>query len=128
MLEKIDYLPSQVVLHRVPLVGTMGKAEIELAAAFLVRACVVLGDQWQAVRVSELARIAKEDFAACNEPMLSWGKQPFVKPSPQLMVDRAFAEWTVDGTEDALLFTVQGREAMRRWVRVDSNTSAGGLS
>lgn len=112
-----DFKPSQVVLHKVPLVGTMGKAEIELTAAYLVRACVVLGDQWQAVTIREIVRVTREDYTAGNEPMRAWGSQPWVQPAPALLVERGFAQWAVDSTEDALLFTPQGLEAMSRYVR-----------
>jgi hypothetical protein len=112
-----DFKPSDVVLHVIPLVGTMRKAEIEFAAACLVRACVMLDDAWQAVPVKKLAALFQTDVEAGLQPMLSWSRQPFVRPAPALMVERGFAVWSDSDTGDAIAFTDQGIEALRRWVR-----------
>lgn len=110
-----DFKPSQVRLGPVPLVATMGKAEVELAAAYVVRACVVLGDKWQAVPLDELIRITTEDFHERREPMRTWGSNPFVKPLPGLMVERGFATKADSKVE----FTPQGLAALKRYVRAE---------
>ena len=72
-----DFRPSDVYLGVPPLVGTMGHAEREFAAALIVRACQVNGDAWHPIEPAELGRVIKADIAAGTEPIASLNHNPF---------------------------------------------------
>lgn len=112
----MTYKPSDVVLLPIPLVGTMHKAEAEFAATLLVRACVRLGDTWQAVGPKELGMVIHADLAEEVEPLFGLRNNPFFHPDMLELVKRGYAKWTgkVGG---AVQFTAEGFTAMERWVR-----------
>jgi hypothetical protein len=56
--------PSRVVLRGPLLCDTLGKAELEVAAALLVRACAVLGDRWQPVGLAQVLDVFRSDAGA----------------------------------------------------------------
>jgi len=114
-----DFKPSQVLLDVIPLVATMGKAEVEFTAAYLVRALVVKGDEWKALSLSAVADVARDDMTEQREPMRYWAN-PFVHPSPWLMVERGFAVFGESPEGETIAFTEKGLEAMRRWVRAEA--------
>lgn len=116
MSDKIEFRPSQVLLAGLPLCNTMGKAEIEFAAALIVRACQALGDVWQPVTLEEVARVIKQDVDQAREPFTSLMRNPFFKPEFWLLVERGFAKWLGEPGESALELTEGGRHALRRWV------------
>lgn len=94
-----------------PLVGTMGRTEVEIAAALLVRACQVGGDAWQDVSTATLAEVITADLAAKREPFTSINRNPFCRPDVHDLVKRGFAEW-VGEPGGALRFTQRGVAAM----------------
>lgn len=58
----IDFKPSQVLLTAQPLTATMGKSEIEYAAALIVRVCQVNGDRWQPITTEMLVATVHSDL------------------------------------------------------------------
>ncbi len=112
-----DFLPSQVQLVVPPLAGTMGRAEVEFAAALIVRACQVLGDRWQPISWKQSVEAFKADRDAGRE----FGRlmeNPVFRPDAYDLVKRGFAQWgsTRSGEGDTVELTDKGFECMRRWV------------
>lgn len=113
------FKPSQVRLEVIPLVATMGKAEIELTAAGIVRALALSGDAWEPIPLARVADIAREDVERQLHPYHHWWKNPFVQPAPWLMVERGFAVFGAGDSGPTIAFTDKGCEALRRCVLVD---------
>lgn len=105
--------PSEVALGVVPLIATFGKAEIEYAAAILVRACHALGDEWRAVTWSEIEAVLKSDRTEGREPFASLILNPFFRPDVRALVDKGFARWT-GGPGGPIEFTPVGLVALFR--------------
>lgn len=102
------FRPSDVPLRRpVPLVGTMGKAEVEAAAAWLVLALRDNGDEWGGVAASDLKVVQDEHSAS-----LLWLTNPFLVPDFDGLVDRGFAEF-VGAKRRVLRFTSAGIQALK---------------
>lgn len=93
----------------------MSKAELEYTAAYLIRALVVLGDEWKPVALKTVADVARVDMEAQRVPMRHWAN-PFVKPSPTLLVDRGFAIFGESGEGETIALTEQGLQALRKYV------------
>lgn len=62
--------PSQIYLGIPPLVGTMGKSEVEHAAAMIVRALAKRGNTWREISNEEIFAVARED----DEVMIQTGR------------------------------------------------------
>jgi len=107
--------PSEVVLTGVPLCGTMRKAEIEAAAAIIVRACQVKEDRWQALTLQQILDVSRKDFVAKREPFCSWLINPFLRPDFSGLVDGGWARFV----GQALELTDKGITALDRWVLKD---------
>ncbi len=114
-----QYKPSEIVLGVPPLVGTMGRAVAEHAAALMVRACVRNGDRWQEMTPPMVGEAMKADADEKIEPTCSLVENPFFRPNMHALVDAGYAEW-VDEERGPLRFTDKAIEAMRRWVPVAS--------
>jgi len=107
--------PSQIVLRVPPLTGTMKKTEREVAAALIVRACQVNGDEWKPVDPLELGLVITADINAGTEPLASLNRNPFCRPNFDLLADGTYARWTGEPRKSAIEFTPAGIEAMKRW-------------
>lgn len=72
--------PSSVMLSAVgTTIDTLGKAELEMTAAILVRYYVEHGDEWSSVSRRELAAWMKDD------PIVQrWCRNPFFRPAHPL--------------------------------------------
>lgn len=112
-----SFKPSQVFLDVVPLIATMQKAEVELAAALIVRACQLNGDTWAPLSWEVLRNTIMAEYEAKRQPVLSWMNQPFINPDFFLLAERGFAVKTGEPSMTTFAFTEVGLEAMRRWVR-----------
>lgn len=114
-----DYKPSDVVLRIMPLVGTMKKAEVEFAAALLVRACVRNNDSWAPILPKEMGEAIKQDLDEKIEPLFSLNQNPIFRPDLHMLIERGFAE-VVGGDKNRgpLQFTQVGFDAMSKWVRL----------
>lgn len=111
----MTYRPSQVNLHGSfpPLCATMKRSEREAAAALLVRSLAARGDQFRAITRQELGEVIVADLEAEREPWRSVGRNPFFRPDFCDLVKAGYARWV---GADAIEFTAEGVEAMRRWV------------
>lgn len=107
--------PGQVELAKVPLVGATGRAELELAAAALVRVCQVRGN-WDPVALDDVGPVLIADVKANNAHAATW-RQPIVRPDFVGLVTRGFARWHGTPSSPAIEFTDKGRAAMARWVK-----------
>lgn len=85
--------PSRIHLAIPPLTATLGSAELEHAAALLVRYCQIRGDRWQAVHWDDLELALREDLAAKIEPMWSLLRNPFFSPQFDALVEKQWAAW-----------------------------------
>lgn len=110
------YKPSEVVLAVPPLCGTMKKAEVEFAASIVVAACHHFGDKWQPLALKELGVAIRELLEAKAEPWNSLNTNPFFRPDIGALIESPFAE---KGDDGRLSFTMEGFEALKRWVRGD---------
>lgn len=118
--------PSEVVLFRsvLPLIATFGRAELEFAAALIVRGCVRNGDRWQSLSPREIGQAMKAD-AEPGEPWETLQRNPFL-PQPDFhgLVERGFArfgEETPDGEAAPIELTERGLEVLRAKAAARSN-------
>lgn len=113
----IDFRPEDVFINTVPpLVGTMGKSGAESAAALLIRACQVNGNEWKGVDLASLKAIIDADVDNKVEPLRSMCMNPFIRPDFKELVTRGFATWEGTPGESALALTDAGLEKLRRYV------------
>ncbi len=112
-MDDIDFKPSEIYLGGPPLVATMGRSELEHAAAIIVRTCQATGDVWRAVTWAEARLVIEADVAEKRTPFDAIWTNPFVRPDAHGLVAKGFA--SKDG--DAVALTAQGLEAIRRWVQ-----------
>lgn len=76
-----------------PLGGTLGSCEIEYAAALVLLVLHRLGRSWsESVTTNELCMLLSEQFGAGAEPIRSWGRNPFLRPDWDGLVERGFAQ------------------------------------
>ncbi len=75
----------------------MGHAEVEFAAACIVRTCQVLGDTWQHISLEQCKATLKADFDAKTMPAYSWVTNPFFRLGIREMVSKGYADY--DGDE-----------------------------
>jgi len=108
------FLPSEVVLIVPPLVGTMGAAEREHAAAIIVRACAQLADVWQPLSPRDIGLVLQADELAQREPFASLVRNPFFRPNVRDLVEAGFAEFDA---EERVSLTAKGLDALLPWVR-----------
>lgn len=83
--------PSDVNLSApIPLVGTLGRSEREVAAALLILACVDDGDEWRPVlpKALGLAMTKRKDA-----PEFPWLRNPFMRPDFVELVEKGYAHW-----------------------------------
>lgn len=88
--------PSEIALSALPLGNTMGKAEVEMAAALIIRACQLNGDTWQSISGEDLLEVVRLASAG-NAPEKFWMENPFLSPDYQGLIERGFAALTDDG-------------------------------
>lgn len=113
--DETNFAPGDVVLAPVPLVGTMGRTEVEHAAAILVRVCQVRG-AWGAVTTGDVREVGLADVAA-GQPLASMWTNPFLRPEFGGLVERGFARWHGEPFKSPLELTDEGRARLGRWVR-----------
>lgn len=85
--------PSAIRIVVPPFVGTLGSAELEHAAALLVRACQVRGDRWQAMTYEEMEEVLKVDITEQRGPICRFLRSPFLSPDFARLVEGQWAAW-----------------------------------
>jgi hypothetical protein len=108
-------VPSGIALVGVPLVGALGKAEIEHAAALIIRVCQVRGDKWQPVDAEAIGDVLRAEVDAKNEPFCSLVRNPFFRPDVWALIEKGFGRWTAE-PGGAVELTQQAFDALARWV------------
>jgi len=106
--------PSDIALFVPPLVGTLGKSEIEGAAALIVRACQDHGDAWQAITPKQIGETMKKDIAESKQPFCALMKNPFFQADVWKLVAEGFARWA-DQPGGACELTDLGLERIKKW-------------
>lgn len=113
--------PSWVQICRWPaLVNTLGRAEVEQAAALLVRACAVLEDRWQPLRLKQVLEVFRADARNGVVPWCRIPGNPTFRPDFGELVRRGFARQLApeSGHGAALLeLTEAGVLALQAWTR-----------
>ena len=103
-----DFKPSDVILGHPPLIGTMGRSEVEVAAAIVIRCLALEGDTWT---MSEEAMVAA--FEENDAYLSSLQRNPFLQPD-FFAAEKAGYIAKVD---DRVTVTEKGRKAVRTFVR-----------
>jgi len=107
--------PSDILLIVPPLCATFGRTENEVAAALIVRACQVAGDQWAPVKWSTAVDVLKADHEAGREFGMMM-VNPFCRPDMFALVDGGFARWIEKGREVEFTEAGLSRIATSRWL------------
>jgi hypothetical protein len=107
--------PSDVILFRaaLPLIDTFGRAEMEFAAALMVRACIFHGDEWQPVTPRQINLAMKKDLLPGGIWASLRGSPKDTWPSPDLRALAKEGYAIFHGDPDvvpgpAIEFTVKG--------------------
>jgi hypothetical protein len=114
----LDFLPSDVTLAAVPLVGTMGSADIEHAAAVVIACLKIAGNTWSPIRAKEMGRIIRE--SADSDPMAFWASNPFFSADMGRLIREGYAIKSGPVDDESLELTPRAIEAVRPWVRRSS--------
>jgi hypothetical protein len=85
--------PSAIRILVPPFVGTLGSAELEHAAALLVRACQVRGDRWQPMLYEEMEEALRDDVSQGRGPLCRFLQSPFLSPDFARLVEGQWAAW-----------------------------------
>lgn len=112
-MSEIDFKPTDIVLHAIPLVGTLGRTEREVAAAMLVRACAFHGDRWQPITPTQMGEWLRHDLDNKVEPFASLDRNPFIRPDFHELVRTGFAEGALEA-DSPLALTEKGLLAIAR--------------
>lgn len=108
----VDFAPRDVVLREpLPLVGTFGQCEAEVAAGFMV---LVLCEKntWGGVAPRDCGELLQRDGP-------SWLRNPFAPPDFWRLVDGGFAEFVGEECSSSAhrwRFTAAGLDRLRKWV------------
>lgn len=85
--------PRSLYLGFIPFAGTLGRVELEVAAAVLVRVCQQKGG-WFPVAVEEVQPLIEADLAV-NPKHPLW-TNPFLRADFHGLVKGGFARWTAE--------------------------------
>ncbi len=113
---RVDFKPSDVVLHPVPFVGIMGKSEIEFAAAVLVRVLQLRDDTWNPIAWQHFGSLLASNP---NDKILApWGRNPFFRPDFVALTEAGYSETGPDSLvkDIRIQFTAAGFDALRKYV------------
>lgn len=117
--EAPPFRPSDVVLMpHVPLVGTMGRAEVEAAAGWMLLALRDSGDAWGEVTPADCRAVHDK-----HADSMRWIQNPFLVPDFWDLVARGFAEFVGEGNGAPVRFTGAGIKALAKWVRQSGEPS-----
>lgn len=95
-----------------PLLGLFGTAEIEQAAAVLVRACAHHGDTWQPITMQQVKNLLEHDVEHGVEPLASLINNPFFCPDFSALVWEGWARRSAD--QSAMELTHPALQKLRR--------------
>jgi len=108
----------------IPLLGLFRRAEYEYAAALLVRACVVNGDEWKPQMPRDIGTIMRADIERNEDGqgyLKTLASNPFCRPDFWGLVKEGFAEFLGDPEKGApVQFTEKGLEQLRKTCREET--------
>ena len=110
----IDFTPADVRLLTPPLVGTLGRSEIEYSAALVIRALQIAGEGWIPLEARRVGEILIAEIDAKSEPIASWNRNPFLRQDFPGLIAAGYAVKSSDGA--FLELTPSCLEKIRRWV------------
>jgi hypothetical protein len=102
-----------------PLMATLGRCEVEFAAALILYGLHRLGRAWtEPVTAKDLGKTISDSAGAGLEPIRSWMRNPFLRPDWDDLVKRGFAlrDETPDG--DVLTLTPEALERVAGHIEV----------
>lgn len=95
------------------LIATLGKSELEFAAALIIRWHQARGlEQWTPVSRAQIVEL----FDAPDPLVAEWARNPFWRPDPHGLVAGGWVEGWKDA-DDPGTVTPKFLEAVRRWMR-----------
>ena len=104
----------------IPLGGTLGKVEIECAAAVVLFALHELGREWTSpITYTEIGEVVGKALADDREPVRTWARNPFLFPDLDLLVRRGFAGELV--AEISLALTPETIERVAAHLRTEAS-------
>lgn len=109
-----DFLPRDIFINTTPpLTACFKKSEAECAAALLLWG-MQCTNSWEGLLPQELGKLMTDEVMR-EEPLASWGRNPFFRPDFQQLVTDGF----VLETEKRLTFSDKGLTALRtsHWYR-----------
>ena len=109
-----DFKPSEVRLSFLPLIGTLGRTEREIAAALIVRTCQVNGDTWQPVTPRMIGDTLRRDVEDGVEPFASLNGNPFARPDFWDLVAQGYASGD-PSKDEPLALTDKALVAISKW-------------
>lgn len=90
----------------IPLGATLGRVEIELAAAVILFALRELGREWAApISQKEIGTVVGKALEEGREPVRTWASNPFLFPDFDDLVRRGFAVRTEERGSPTLALT-----------------------
>lgn len=112
-----DFKPSQVVMYTpIPLVGTLGRCEREIAAALLVLACVHHGDVWQPIMPRMIGLALEAAIKEGRQPWKSLETNPFARPDFHDLIAAGYATGDLSVGGSAITLTDKTFTAITKWV------------
>lgn len=114
-MESVKFKPSEVYLapFPFPLASTYGRMESEAAAAIVVRACAVLGDEWRAVSSTEVEEVLAREVE--GDPLYACMRNPFWRPDAHELVANGFATWEGETEAPSVKLTAEGLARLEKW-------------
>ncbi len=111
-----DFRPREVsTIGPIPFIATFGRAELEVAAGWIVVAMATRDDTWDPVGAEELT-----EAAVAQRNSLTWMDNPFARPDFQGLVEGGHAEYVSEKPGRRIRFTESGRERLRCWLVRDA--------
>lgn len=110
------FKPSHVALTTPPLTATMGKTEVECAAAVIVFALARGGDEWRPITAKEVGGVIRHAMDNGVEPVKSWSSNPFLTPDFAGLIAGGFVTRTPSDDGAVLEFVPAAIERLRPWV------------
>lgn len=111
----MDFRPSDVVLYGpAPLVDTLGRVQLEQAAALVIWTLRRNGNVWRRVWHDEVEACLRVDALSGVGPVLSWCRNPAFRPDLAGLHARHFA-FVTGRTAELTMLALQ--PIGERWVR-----------
>jgi hypothetical protein len=105
-----------------PLKATLGRSELEYAAALILCALHRLGRAWtEPLSAKEIGATLSDAFNAGEQPICSWARNPFLRPDWDGLVERGFAQRDETPDGDVLTLTPAALERVAAHLEPDAD-------